>query len=148
MRAFGGRRERPDLKNFLGRCVAVVVIAENRCAHDNQRDPEDEDGFHDALTPGLASGDERNVAMHRIAFTPKMMSALCGPAHRIITDRYETGWQSGLARRSPRPSGRGVGGEGSSDGTKLRKARQFRGMYYNAQTCVIGEATIAVTIDG
>lgn len=80
MRLFGGRRERPDLENFLGRCVAVVVIAENGCAHDNQRDSDDEGGFHDALILGLTPGDERNVAIRRIVFTPKTMSALYGPA--------------------------------------------------------------------
>lgn len=63
MRALGGRRERPDLENFLGRGATVVIVGENGCAHDNQRDPEDEGAFHDALTPGLASGDEGNAAM-------------------------------------------------------------------------------------
>src|ERR1019366_1551068 len=84
MRPFGSRRDRPDLQNILRRRVAVVVIAENCRAYDNQRDAEDEDGFHDALIRGLTSGDERNVAMRRTTFTPKTMSAPYGTAHRTI----------------------------------------------------------------
>jgi len=84
MRPFGGRRDRPDLENILLRRVAVVVIAENGYAHDNQRDSEDEGGFHDALILGLTSGDERNVAMRRIEFTPKTMSALYGPVQNGV----------------------------------------------------------------
>jgi hypothetical protein len=79
MRAFGGRRKRADLENLFGRRVAVVVIAEDGCTHDNQRDSDDETGLHDALPLDLASGDERNVP--RI-FTQKRMPALYGRAHR------------------------------------------------------------------
>jgi hypothetical protein len=67
MRAFGGRRKRADLENLFGRRVAVVVIAEDGCTHDNQRDSDDETGLHDALPLDLASGDERNVAMYLYA---------------------------------------------------------------------------------
>jgi len=84
MRPFGGRRDRPDPENILLRRVAVVVIAQNCCAYHDQRDAEDEDGFHDALTAGPASDDESNVAMRRTTFTPKTLSAPYGPAHRII----------------------------------------------------------------
>ena len=96
MRPIGGRRDWPDLENFFFRRVAVVVIAENSCAYDNQRDAEDEDGFHDGLTPGHSSDDERTVAMRRITLTPKLMSAPYVPAHRIINFGMYDNKQSGL----------------------------------------------------